>query len=152
MNVRLDGWTLVAYFDGISHIFSLSGSMAWSILRPSHPSSLPRLSSRWNEHPVPQWSDQVSLTSHVHIHAFPYPCRFQCILLLFFPSPTSSPPSQNLFNTSGRSRPSMSPSVPSLTPFSTNAIKSRGIAAAVPFKVCANGNPSFSWSSEANAE
>ena len=58
-----------------------------------------------------------------------------------FPHPTSSPPTQNGLRALGRSSPSISSSCPSanLTPFSRRATSSRGIAAAVPLRVCANG-------------
>lgn len=61
---------------------------------------------------------------------------------LFFPSPTVSPPTQNLCNVFGKSSPSTFPSSPNLAPFSNRATKSLGIAAAVPLRVCAKGSPS----------
>ena len=59
-----------------------------------------------------------------------------------FPHPISSPPTQNGLKALGRSNPSTSSSCPStnLTPFSRRATSNRGIAAAVPLRVCANGS------------
>jgi hypothetical protein len=59
-----------------------------------------------------------------------------------FPQPTTSPPTQNGFKALGKSNPSILFSSPSLncTPFSRIATSNRGMAAAVPFRVCANGS------------
>ena len=59
-----------------------------------------------------------------------------------FPHPISSPPTQNGLKALGRSSPSISSSCSStnLTPFSRRATSNRGIAAAVPLSVCANGS------------
>lgn len=64
------------------------------------------------------------------------------IIPFSFPHPISSPPTQNGFRAFGRSRPSILFSCPSanLTPFSRRATSNRGIAAAVPLRVCANGS------------
>ena len=49
-------------------------------------------------------------------------------------------PSQNGLRAEGRSRPIIEPDLPNLTPFSSNATMRRGIAAAVPFRVCAKAS------------
>jgi len=70
------------------------------------------------------------------------PLQTHWIAPFSFPQPTTSPPTQNGFNALGRFNPSIlfsSPS-PSCTPFSRRATSNRGIAAAVPFSVCANGS------------
>lgn len=72
----------------------------------------------------------------------PPPFQTHRIAPLSFPQPTTSPPTQNGFNALGIFNPSIlfsSPS-PSCTPFSRRATSNRGIAAAVPFRVCANGS------------
>jgi len=53
------------------------------------------------------------------------------------------PPTQNGRRTSGRFRPITLPSELNRTPFSTSAIMSLGMAAAVPFSVCANRIPEW---------
>ena len=57
----------------------------------------------------------------------------------FLTSPTSSPPSQYFLNPTGNSNPSISPPSPRHTPFSRSATSSLGMAAAVAFRVWANG-------------
>jgi len=67
-----------------------------------------------------------------------------------FPKPTWSPPTQNRCNALGRSNPSMRLSWPGAnrTTFSKRATSSRGIAAAVPLRVCAKGKGAFSVSAD----
>ena len=68
--------------------------------------------------------------------------QIQLIAPFSFPQPTTSPPTQNGFKALGRFNPSIFFSSPSAswTPFSRRATSNRGIAAAVPFRVCANGS------------
>jgi len=109
----------------ISHS-SPSRHSSFRIHRPAlKPISTPNTTPRLSIPPFPNHNSQIPYT---HL-----------ISPLSSPSPTKSSPTQNLFNPTGRFKPSISPFSLNRTPFSSNAIINLGIAAAVPFRVCANG-------------